>query len=311
MESTTFNFSNNLLTWYNKNQRDLPWRKNNPPYEIVVSEIMLQQTNVPKVIEKFKEFLRLFPTIKSLAAAEKSQVIQSWSGLGYNRRALMLHKFAQEIVINYNSIVPSTAEELIKLPGIGPYTAGAIASFAFNKPEPAVDVNLRRTYMRYFHGQDQALPMGKKEEVELFSLIKSSIPENKSSLLHNALMDFGSLICKAKNPSCESCFQNKDCKFAPKYKSHGQQALFVKEKKQEQGIEENGKHVPNRIFRGRIVEWVRNNQGTIELKELGRRIKKDFTDEEGWLLKLISALEKDGFITKEIQGDQITLHLSN
>ncbi|NQV92029.1 A/G-specific adenine glycosylase, partial [Candidatus Woesearchaeota archaeon] len=179
MGSTTLNFSHNLLTWYDKNQRDLPWRKNNPPYEIVVSEIMLQQTNVPKVIEKFKEFLIIFPTIQDLAFADKSEVIQSWSGLGYNRRALMLHKFAQEIVTNHKGIIPKTAEELIKLPGIGPYTSGAIASFAFNKPEPAVDVNLRRTYIRYFHGQDQALPMGKQEEAELYTLIKSSIPKNK------------------------------------------------------------------------------------------------------------------------------------
>lgn len=311
MESTTNKFSHNLLTWYDKNQRDLPWRKNNPPYEIVVSEIMLQQTNVPKVIEKFKEFLTLFPTIQNLAAAEKSQVIQSWSGLGYNRRALMLHKFGQEIVNYHQGIIPQTTKELIALPGIGPYTAGAIASFAFNKPEPAVDVNLRRTYMRYFHGQDQALPMNKLEEAELYTLIKSSIPKDKSSLLHNALMDFGSLICKAKNPSCESCFQSKECKFAPLYKQHGQKALFVKEKKQEPGISENGKHIPNRIFRGRIVEFIRNNPGTIEIQILGEKIKKDFTNEQEWLLTLITKLEKDGFITKEINEKHIELQLSN
>ena len=311
MEAIILNFSQNLLSWYDKNQRDLPWRKNNPPYEIVVSEIMLQQTNVPKVIEKFKEFLTLFPTIQDLAQANKSHVIQAWSGLGYNKRALMLHKFAQVIVEEFNCKIPETVEELIKLPGIGPYASGAIASFAFNKPEPAVDVNLRRTYMRYFHGQDQALPMGKKEEAELYDLIKSSIPKNKSSLLHNALMDFGSSICTAKNPSCDSCFQSKECKFAPLYKTHGQEALFIKEKKLEQGMQENGKHIPNRIFRGRIVEFIRNNPGQIDIKKLGEHIKKDFTNEQEWLLMLIDKLEKDGFITKESEGNKIKLHLSD
>ncbi len=247
------NFAATILTWYAKHKRNLPWRKSNlDPYHIVISEIMLQQTQVPRVIEKFKEFTSLFPTIQDLAKASKADVIKAWSGLGYNRRALLLHKFAQEVCQQHNGIIPQTAEELIKLPGIGPYTAGSIASFAFNKPSPAIDVNVRRIYLRYFDGKDQGKPGSKQQEQHLYSLVKTSIPENQSCNLHNALMDFGSLLCQRNTPRCEDCPLQQTCKFAPLYSEHKHKVLFVKEKPKEKGAFELGKHIPNRIFRGRI-----------------------------------------------------------
>ncbi len=304
-------FSFQILEWYSINGRVLPWREDNSPYRVLISEIMLQQTQVPRVIEKFHEFLELFPTLQDLANASKAEVIQAWSGLGYNRRALLLHKFAQVVCEEHNGVIPETAEELIKLPGIGPYAAGSVASFAFNKPEPAIDVNVRRIYLRYFKGIDQGLPMSKSKEKELFDLVKRSIPKNRSCDLHNALMDFGSLICLRKSPKCEVCVLKKSCKFAGKYELEGSKALFVKDKKLEKGAIENGKHTPNRIFRGRIVEFVRKNEGKkIILQELGKEIKTDFKiEEEEWLKRLLIKLEKDELIKFEKIENKVCLKL--
>ncbi len=307
------NFAEIILNWYSKNKRELPWRNNPSPYQVLISEIMLQQTQVPRVIDKFKEFISLFPTTEDLAKASKAEVIKAWSGLGYNRRALLLHQFAQEVVEKYNGMIPSSPEELLKLPGIGPYTAGAISSFAYNQSDPAIDVNVRRIYRRYFHGKDQGLPSAKKEEQELYELARKSIPDNKSAQFHNALMDFGSLTCTRYTPNCGCCPLQKSCHFLPKYTLKKQKALFVMEKKEEKGILELGKFIPNRIFRGRIVEFARTSQGKeMAAQELGKVIKKDYTKEdEQWLLALCSKLECEGFISFCKNQDTIILALPN
>lgn len=304
-------FSTKLLGWYSANQRTLPWRTNNSPYYVVVSEFMLQQTQVPRVIEKFKEFLERFPTIQDLAKASKAEVIESWSGLGYNRRALLLHKFAQEVCEKYSGNIPENKEQLQELPGMGPYTTGAVLSFAYNLPEPAIDVNVRRIYLRFFQGKDQGLPMSKAEEKELYQFAKQSIPKNKSADFHSALMDFGSSICTRNNPSCNTCPLQNNCAFFPLYNNQKDKVLFVMEKKQEQGITENGKHIPNRIFRGRIVEFVRNNQGNeVLVAELGMQIKKDYRKEnEVWLLSLCNKLKDDGLLWFEMRDDKISFSL--
>ena len=306
-------FSRLLLQWYSKHQRELPWRNCNNPYYVVVSEFMLQQTQVPRVVEKFKAFILLFPTLPDLANANKANVIKAWSGLGYNRRALLLHSFAQEVITKYNGEIPSVPEALIKLAGIGTYTAGSISSFAFNRPEPAIDVNVRRIYMRFFHGKDQGLPMDKKEEQKLYNLVKETIPENNSSDFHNALMDFGSLCCTRDTPQCQHCPLQKTCQFFPHYKSKGPQALYVMEKKVEQGVKENGKHIPHRIFRGRIVEYIRNNNNKeVSLSTIGKAIKKDFTiNDSSWLLKLFCKLQEDKLITYTIDDQIIKLNLAH
>ncbi len=296
----SLHFSEQILSWYSIHKRDLPWREVGlDPYRVVVAEIMLQQTQVPRVVEKYKEFLTLFPTIFDLASANTSKVILAWSGLGYNRRAVMLQQFAQEVVRLYEGKIPSVPEALIKLSGIGPYAAGSIASFAFNRPEPAIDVNVRRIYMRYFQGRDEGLPMGKEEEKKLYELVKSSIPEGKSCDLHNALMDFGSLVCLRDGPKCSECVLRKGCGFVGAYELQGEKALFVAEKKVEKGMRENGRHIPNRIFRGRIVEFVRKHSGEeVLLLEFGCAVKKDYVEsEEEWLVELCEKLEKEGMIT--------------
>lgn len=272
---------------------------------------MLQQTQVPRVIEKFKEFMERFPTLLDLAKASKADVIESWSGLGYNRRALLLHKFAQEVCEKHNGVIPQDKEQLQELSGMGPYTTGAILSFAYNLPEPAIDVNVRRIYLRFFQGKDQGLPMGKKEEQELYQFAKRSIPVNRSTDFHSALMDFGSSVCTRNNPSCNECPLQSSCAFFPLYKNNQDKFMFVMEKRKEQGITENGKHIPNRIFRGRIVEFVRNNQQTeISIDDFGKAIKKDYNhQEESWLLSLLEKLQSEGLLNYNLSNHKITLSL--
>jgi A/G-specific adenine glycosylase len=305
-------FTNKLLSWYKIHKRDLPWRcKEVTPYQVLVSEIMLQQTQVDRVIIKYHEFLDLFPSIQSLANASSSQIVHAWSGLGYNRRALMLHKFAQVVIEKYNGVIPSSYEELLKLPGIGPYAAGSIAAFAYNKEVPAIDVNVRRVFMRFFSGEDQGLPMKSMQEKELFFLVKNTIPLGKSSEFHNALMDFASLVCTRKSPVCSSCVMKDNCLFFPKYETNGKDAFFVMDKKEEKGVEENGKHIPNRIFRGRIVEFARKNNGKeISLFDFGALIKKDYSDtDEKWLIVIGEKLEKDKLIKFKIKDKKIKIKL--
>ncbi len=308
--SCSVSFAQPLLQWYEKNKRDLPWRDAPTPYNVLVSEIMLQQTQVSRVIEKYVEFLSLFPTLKDLAEASRADVIKAWSGLGYNRRALLLHRFAQAVMEKYKGEIPSSPSELRTLPGIGSYTAGSIVAFAFNHPEPALDVNVRRIFSRFFHGADKGLPGTSAEEKELSTLVRSSIPTGKSSIFHNALMDFGSLVCTRDNPSCSSCPLVSSCRFAPLYKEHQGKVLCVMEKKQEPGKMEGGKHIPNRIFRGRIVEFARNNEGTILFAAFGKAIKKDYGDaDRKWLEGLCQTLQDDGLLVVAVERGSITLKL--
>ncbi|MBI2146756.1 A/G-specific adenine glycosylase [Candidatus Woesearchaeota archaeon] len=305
-------FAATILNWYASNKRALPWRSNPTPYHVLISEIMLQQTQVPRVIEKFKEFITLFPTLQHLAHASKAEVIHAWSGLGYNRRALLLHQFAKVVVAKHQGIIPKTVAELQHLPGIGPYTTGAILSFAYNLPAPAVDVNVRRMYQRYFNGLDQGLPMGVAEEKKLYALVKSTIPDHKSREFHNALMDFGSLLCTRDTPRCGNCPLQQSCKFFPRFRKNKTNALFQSEKRKESGVKENGRFIPNRIFRGKIVEFVRRNDGkTVALPVLGKAIKQDYSSpERTWLLQLCTKLQHEGLITFSCQGSSIRLFLA-
>ncbi len=305
-------FSSTILAWYSQYKRILPWRDNPTPYHVLVSEIMLQQTQVSRVIIKFKEFLDKFPTLAHLAQASPAEVIRAWSGLGYNRRALLLRAFAAEVMENHHGKIPSSRAELLKLPGIGDYTAGALLSFAYNLPEPAIDVNVRRIYQRYFHGRDQGLPLGKDEEKKLYGLAASTIPFGKSAEFHNALMDFGSMVCTRDAPHCHKCPLRLSCHFFPLYQHKKEKVLFVMEKKSEPGVYEGDKFIPNRIFRGRIVEFVRNDAGKeCTIHRFGKRIKSDYTTyDKLWLLSLCQKLHEEGLITYTVTGNKLTVHLA-
>lgn len=202
-------FSNSLLLWYLQNKRDLPWRNTTNPYPIWLSEIMLQQTRVAQGLPYFLAFTEAFPTILDLAKADEEQVLKLWQGLGYYSRARNMHKTAQIIAFELGGNFPNNYNDLIKLKGIGEYTAAAIASFAFNEVVPAVDGNVFRVLSRYFNIDTDIASSGAKKEFT--ALAKELIPNDNPALFNQAIMEFGALQCVPKNPNCESCIFNSSC----------------------------------------------------------------------------------------------------
>lgn len=202
-------FSNSLLSWYLQNKRDLPWRDTVNPYPIWLSEIMLQQTKVAQGLPYFLTFIKEFPTVLHLAQADEEQVLKLWQGLGYYSRARNMHKTAQIIAFELNGNFPNNYKDLLKLKGIGEYTAAAIASFAFNEVVPVVDGNVFRVLSRYLDIEtDIASALAKKE---FSALAKELMPENNPALFNQAIMEFGALQCVPKNPDCTNCIFNNSC----------------------------------------------------------------------------------------------------
>lgn len=197
-------FKRRLLTWFRRHGRDLPWRRTRDPYRVLVSEVMLQQTQVARVEEYFHRFLESFPTIQHLARAHPDRVRESWDGLGYYRRAVNLHKLAREVVTNHDGELPPDAETLRGLPGVGSYTAGAVASFAYELAEPAIDTNVSRVLRRVFHPD---LPAGAAAERTLHQTAKALVPRRGRNawLTNQALMELGALVCTARVMKCEQC----------------------------------------------------------------------------------------------------------
>lgn len=202
-EFHVFGFSQELLGWYDSQKRDLPWRINQDPYRIWVSEIMLQQTRVETVKPFYYNFMDKFPTVQALAQAPEDEVLKAWEGLGYYSRARNLQAAAREVQASYGGVVPDTKEEILKLKGVGSYTAGAILSIAYEKAEPAVDGNVMRVFSRLLYMTDdigKASSKGKFEEV-----VKQVIPEGRAGDFNQALMELGALICLPRNPQCLTC----------------------------------------------------------------------------------------------------------
>ena len=199
-----------LLNWYRDNKRTLPWRRSQDPYAVWVSEIMLQQTRVETVIPYFENWMRLFPTIRALARASEHDVLNVWEGLGYYSRARNLHKAAKIAADQYKGRLPRDLDALRKLPGIGRYTLGAIASIAFGMDVPALDGNIRRVYARLFDISEPAdSTVGEKI---LWQLAETHLPSGEAGDYNQALMDLGATICLPKNPRCLICPLMKICK---------------------------------------------------------------------------------------------------
>ena len=201
-------FSESLINWYERNKRKLPWRNTGDPYRIWISEVMLQQTQVETVLPYYKRFLQTFPNLKSLANAELSQVLKMWEGMGYYARARNLLKAAQVIVKENKGRMPSSCDELVKIPGIGPYTAAAVASIAFNENVPVVDGNVARVLSRVLRMEEPP----SKNKSKLAAAAKMLLPQGQSGDFNQAMMELGALICVPQNPKCAKCPVSVLCK---------------------------------------------------------------------------------------------------
>jgi A/G-specific adenine glycosylase len=192
-----------LLDWFARYQRDLPWRRSRDPYRIWVSEVMLQQTRVETVIPYYERWFARFPTLKSLAEAPEDEVLKAWEGLGYYSRARNLHEAVKEVVARYGGEVPDDEEAVRSLKGVGPYTAGAILSIAFNRAVPAVDGNVMRVLSRLFSIGDDITKPQTRQGME--ALARELIPAGQANAFNQALMELGALVCTPTSPKCLAC----------------------------------------------------------------------------------------------------------
>src|SRR5687767_9326061 len=206
-------FRRQLLTWYRKNGRDLPWRKSDDPYHILVSEIMLQQTQVDRVLPKYREWLEKYPSLAALAAAPADDVNRTWYPLGYNIRPRRLQAIARESVEKYGGDLPGDEETLLSFKGIGQYTAGAVMSFAFGKRAAILDTNVARVLFRIFVGK--GVPKSHQMVRHLWKISETVLPHKNVFDFNQALMDFGATVCTARAPLCTACGMKRGCKSYP------------------------------------------------------------------------------------------------
>lgn len=269
-----------IWDWFQHEGRThLPWRQTRDPYAICVSEFMLQQTQVERVIPKYETWLQSFPTWGDLATASPAEVLRLWSGLGYNSRALRLQKLAQAVVTDYQGILPRTTDELLSLPGIGPYTAAALQAFAFDQEVPVIDTNIERILLRYFW----AVPESKREQVQikLQLLLKEQEATQHQPFARyffQALMDFGAKICRTK-PQCQICPLRDSCQ------AYQVQSFTVKKAKQS--------YFPHsrRFYRGQVLKLLKDRD-KIMIADLEKLI-----DIQGYAwAEIIQTLQKDQLI---------------
>lgn len=206
------NFTSSLLEWYHRQARKLPWRETKDPYAIWVSEVMLQQTQVETVIPYYQRFMERFPTLSALAAADEAEVLKNWEGLGYYRRARLLHQGVREVQSQYGGIIPSDPDLLLALPGVGAYMAGSIASIAFNRPVAAVDGNVIRVVTRILAMDED--PWQAQVRRRITAWVQERFPEGEAGDYTQALMELGALICTPKRPRCFECPVQQFCRAA-------------------------------------------------------------------------------------------------
>ena len=301
-----------LLQWYRAHQRDLPWRSNTDAYAILVSEIMLQQTQVERVLPKYHQFLAAFPTLVDLAAAPTADVITVWASLGYNSRAVRLQSIARQVIVDFGGQIPASVDELLRLKGIGRYTAGAIACFAYHQQVATVDTNIYRVLHRIFLGLEHPEPRITTEH--MFTFAEQVLPPGEAYNWNQALMDLGATICTSANPQCARCPLQEQCQA---YRDMSQYSLFPggtvlrqlrKVAEPKTPYEAKPFTSTSRYFRGRIIDHLRSltPDQRVTLAELGPILKADYSDaDSAWLLKLVQALAKDGLL--DFQADGIRL----
>jgi A/G-specific adenine glycosylase len=203
-------FRTRLLAWYRANGRDLPWRRTDDPYHILVSEVMLQQTQVDRVLPKYEEWLRKYPSLATLAEAPVDEVADAWRPLGYNIRPRRLHAIARESVARYGGALPSDEATLLSFKGIGAYTAGAIRSFAFRQRAAILDTNVARVLFRVFVAKGD--PKAHRMRRHLWAVSEALVPRRHVFDYNQGLMDLGATVCTARNPECGGCPMRRFCR---------------------------------------------------------------------------------------------------
>ena len=283
-----------LLGWFGANRRDLPWRRTRDPYRILVSEVMLQQTQVDRVIPYYRAFLERFPDAQALAAAPTADVIKAWAGLGYNRRAVNLQRTARYVVERCGGEFPRDVEALRELPGIGPYTAGAIACFAFEQDTAFLDTNMRRVLHRLFVGVDVPSPTASEREV--LRIAAAAVPAAHGWEWNQALIEFGALHCTARKPACVVCPLQAVCCAFPAVQTALAELPRGVRLKREAPFEGS-----NRFYRGRVLAALRDLATgdaagrAIDLRALGPSVREGFTEADvPWLYEVVQGLAKDG-----------------
>ena len=275
-----------LLEWYEADHRPFPWRETDDPYAILVCEVMSQQTQLDRVVDAWEAFLERWPTTAALAAADRADVVGFWSGhrLGYNNRAKYLHEAASQVEAEYDGAFPRDPDELQELMGVGPYTANAVASFAFNNGDAVVDTNVKRVCYRAFDVPD--------DDAAFERAATALMPDGRSRAWNNAIMELGGVAC-TQTPRCEEagCPWREWCRA---YASGDFTAPDVPTQPSFDGS--------RRQFRGRIVRTLREYD-ELELDVLGPRIRVDYNPQgehgRAWLLELLADLETDGLVTLE------------
>lgn len=278
-----------VISWFDENGRDLPWRRTRDPWRILVSEVMLQQIQVKRAVPFYERFLARFPTVEALADAPLAEAIRVWEDLGRYRRVVYLHRTARIVTEEHGGRIPSNPEELEKLPGIGPYTAGAVACFAYERDAAFLDTNMRRVLHRYFCGLKATTAATDRE---LLRIAGELVPPKRGWRWNQALMETGALVCTARRPRCEACPLRPGCRARTEATSTGWP-------EPERTIPARRYEDTNRYYRGRVLAELReiSHEGKegIALRELGRRIRQDFDEGDPfWLHAAVESLCKDG-----------------
>jgi A/G-specific adenine glycosylase len=288
-----------LLTWFDQEGRKLPWRNTRDPYRILVSEIMLQQTQVSRVIDFYRAWMKRFPTWSALAKASNADIIHAWAGLGYNRRGLALRDIAKSVT---SEGIPKTRDEWLALKGIGPYTADALATFSLHERRWPVDTNLRRVGGRLWLGKPYPQPT---DDERIRKHADAWLPKTGRYFdIPQAAFDLATSLC-TKTPACAICPLKNDCLAAPKFFSGKVATPKRMVKKSVEKIRE-GKRWPNRIFRGRILAVIRQSDSPITLSKIGPIVDPAFSKiDQSWITAMVDRLVKDGLL--KINGKKISL----
>ncbi|MCH7553860.1 MAG: A/G-specific adenine glycosylase [Chloroflexi bacterium] len=282
-----------LLSWYDAHARDLPWRRTHDPYAILVSEVMLQQTQVSRVLPKYHDFLQRFPDLQSLAEATTGDVIRAWSPLGYNQRAVRLQRIAQEAVALGG--LPHDPQGLAKLPGIGPYTSASVACFAFDAQVAVVDTNVSRVIRRLLGVEAKA--SAKQMQAQASELL----PQGQAYRWNQAIMELGATVCVARTPACDACPIRRHCSFVDRSVDALPRAAEAKA-----GYRAESFVGSRRYFRGRIVELLRELTAGhgLTLQAVGVVVREGFSDVDlPWLREIVEGLQSDGLVRIEAARD--------